>query len=92
LALEGWIALAQPPDDHIRTFFQDVKVRRSRRAASMKDRQRVWLGVALVVWVAVGVLLLLNRPWLLRVASAAYRHPLVQKAVAFAKAVSNHGR
>ena len=92
LALESWIALAQPPDDDIRTFFEDVKVRQLRRAASVKVRQRVWLGVALVVWVAVGVLLLLNRPWLLRYASAAYRYPLVQKASAFVEAVINNGR
>jgi hypothetical protein len=92
LALESLIARAQPPDDHIRTFFQDVKVRKSRRAASMRVRQRGLLGVAVVVWVAVGVLLFLNQPWLLRVASAIYRHPLGQKAAAFVEAVINHGR
>jgi len=90
-ALESWNAITQPPDDDVRTYFQDLKTRKSGRSASTKARRRMWLRVALAVSGAVGVLFILTLPRLLRYATESYQHPLLQKASAFVEAMVNYG-
>ena len=90
-AAESRFLIDEPVSDDVRLFFQDLNARKSRRAVSSKARYKTWLRVALVLWVAVGVLFILTLLRLLRYATETYQHPLLQKASAFVEAAVNYG-
>ena len=87
---ESRLTLDQPPDDDVRRFFQDVMTRKSKRSVSTEGRRNRWLAVTLIVSFALGVLVILTLPRLLRLAGVAYRHPALQKSSTFVEAVVDY--
>jgi len=88
-AAERRFLLDEPVTDDVRLFFQARKEGRLERAVAEKRRHEMWLRVAVVLWIAVGVLFTLNLPRLLRYASDAFPHPLLERASAFVETLVN---